>query len=160
MGPRAANDGECIWYAEVISIYPRVSQIYTLCCSVHLQYLCIPVQAPPSMMLNLSPSFFNLRNPPASYPLSNYIIVVVRNELFPHNCIQVHLQVLSIGVDMCFFNYGRVLSVARFNFCIHIEMLRSILHAMWWFKESCDFHNDESDRQNGFWLWNLKIFCS
>jgi len=38
---RAGNDRVCIWYNVMLSIYPKVSQIYTLCCWLCCH--CIPV---------------------------------------------------------------------------------------------------------------------
>jgi len=43
VGPRAGKDKLCILYNEMMSIYPRVSQIYTPCCSVHYDHLSISV---------------------------------------------------------------------------------------------------------------------
>ena len=43
MRPRAWNDRLCISFIEMMSIYPRVFQIYTSCCCVHLHYPCISI---------------------------------------------------------------------------------------------------------------------
>jgi hypothetical protein len=40
---RAGKNKVCILYNEMMSIYPRVSQMYTACHQVHLRYLCILV---------------------------------------------------------------------------------------------------------------------
>jgi len=61
MGPSAGKDNVCIFYNEM-SIYPRVSQRHTPCCSVHLRYRCIPVHPPP-----VAQSVFDI-------PLSTYAL--------------------------------------------------------------------------------------
>jgi hypothetical protein len=43
VSPRAGKECLCISYNVMMSIYPGVTQIYTLCRLVHLCYLCISV---------------------------------------------------------------------------------------------------------------------
>jgi len=97
--------------------------------------------------------------PPADFLLPNWMAAVVRNGLSCHDRLQVHLEVLSIGVSRCSSDYTRVPSTVRLTICIQIEKREYTIHAILWCSKACDCNIDKYDRRNALWLWNPKNHC-
>jgi len=97
--------------------------------------------------------------PPSGFPLSNWMVVVVRNRFPRLKVLQVHPCILSISVSSCSSDCTRVSSAGRLTIWIFIESLRRIIHAILWYSKSCDYNQDEYDRWNAMWLRNPKNHC-
>jgi len=84
--PRAVNDRQFISYTKMMSVYPRVSEIYTPHCSVYLEYLTISIH-----LVVKSVSIIPVSPYASCWLPSAEKVEVVRNRFSRRNALQVHL---------------------------------------------------------------------
>jgi len=91
MGPRAGNDILCISHNEMMSMYPGVYLIYSLCYWVHRRSSSVSIRLHSVSIIPVSLFV------PTSFPTRNWMVVVVvvvvvaRNWFSHHDGLQVHL---------------------------------------------------------------------
>jgi len=138
MGTRAGKDRVCILYNDMMSIYPRVCQRYTSCCSVHLRYPCIFV--PPRLL------------PPAKLNGGG------ENRSFPPQWPS-HASESSLNWRLQVLLQLHSNTVCRQIHCMYIYRATLIIYAILRCSESGDCNKGEYDRQNSLWLRNPKNHC-